>query len=259
MRLLTAKELAVFDAIVDQYTESETVTDIFIYDLKTGQRFLNKNNIDLEISIGEQWNILTQLAKEKFIKLDLMNEYGNNGEGDKIIKWVFGTDWAREFVQMSSAIEECYKKYGSKIFINLSVKDIGYIRRTFQPAYKTKLIPNYDHLKLDVICSDGYTYTLKAFNQSSTRPYTVFYHIYSKHPDSYIDNETLSEELENIAKDEYIPKIYEKNDTIKETLSSHIELKPESMRINVIAQQSVAQLERIKEEAIKITKTKAKK
>ena len=259
MRLLTPQEKAVFEAIVNQRLRGDVVGDIFRYDLKEGQQFLHDNNASVMLNIdhGQQWNIINQLAKDGFISIDLMNIYEvkNSGNGpSQVIKWVYGTDWARKYIQMSMSIDDCFKKYSSSVFIKLSLNDINRINMEAKPTFRTKLLLDEDPLKVGVLCEDGNIYTLKAFNRESGKPHDAF--IYAYYAEKEVDNVELSEHVADVEEDEYVAKIYERNETINTILSAHIKLYRDRMQVQIIAEQTPAQLAAIKERAIRVTRYK---
>ena len=255
MRVLTLEEKAVFDAIVAQRKSGKVIGDIFQYDLIEGQQYLHDKNTSIKYAIdhGQQWNIIIRLAKDGIIKIDIMNVY----KGGKIA-WVFNTDWARKYVQMSMSDEDCYKKYGCRVFINISLMDIKVIYETCCPAYKATLsVDKTDSLTLIVNCA-GYNCHFKAFDNNG-RPYQVFMYAY-KRPGKLIKSDVLSKEVNGVAEDEYMASgIFLKNTTIKEVLSDFVYLKePHGIRVDKEAELTVERFKMIKTAAKSVTVVKKK-
>ena len=156
MRQLTDQECAVFDAVIDQFKKSGTIDGLFIYDLVVGQQYLRENNTSIinGISPIDQYNILLKLAKDGILRVNLMT-VNEDKNGKRKIGWVLNTDWAPKYVQGDMSIEECYKKYETRIFILLFDEEINRINTMCRPAYQAHLIFDNDNYSLFHIHIDG--------------------------------------------------------------------------------------------------------
>ena len=255
MRVLTLEEKAVFDAIVAQRKSGKVIGDIFKYNFIAGQQYLHDKGTSIKYAIdhGQQWNIITRLAKDGIISIDIMNIY----EGGKIA-WVFNTDWAREHIQMSMDIKDCYKKHGPCVFINISLLDIKTIIEKYRPAHKAALsFDKKDPLTLVVRCS-GFDCRFKAFDDGG-RPYQVFKYVYDRQGE-LIDSEELSENVDGVSKNEFIASgVFSRNTTIKKVLSNFVYLKePHGIRVDREVELTVERFEMIKAAAKSVTVVKKK-
>ena len=255
MRVLTPEEKAVFDAIVAQRKSGKVIGDIFKYDFIAGQQYLHDKNTSIKYAIdhGQQLNIIMQLAKDGIISIDIMNVY----KGGRIA-WVFNTDWAREHIQMSMDIKDCYKKYGPCVFINISLLDIKTIIEKYRPAYKATLsFDKKDLLTLVVRCS-GFDCRFKAFDNNG-RPYQVFKYAYDRQGE-LIDSEELSENVKGVSKNEFIASgVFLRNTTIRKTLSDFVYLEePHKIRVDGLAELTPERFKTIKAATKKVTAVKKK-
>ena len=263
---LTSTEKAVLRAILKQRKAREfsdarkmemlSNPDIFIYDIKEGQLFIDGLKIfqKYEVGYAEQLKVIRDLAKREIIRADWVVNSGTADEPKYVL--ANNSDWVKNKFYGDEFLSDYYKAdMENTYYINLSMNEIKVIFDKYLRKYKARLF--IDCACLIVTC-DNEKYRLPCLHEDE-RPYVII-SFAMEHLGKKISKEAVNKKLEreNEDRDEgdrystigdkvTFAKVFERNTTIRETLSPFIELKSKYMRIVEEAELSSEQLTLIKE------------
>ncbi|MBQ6130500.1 hypothetical protein IJI72_02325 [Candidatus Saccharibacteria bacterium] len=255
---LTSVEKAVLEAVFEQRKARELSSiqeiemfsnpDVFVYDVKRGQFFIDrlKRFQEYEISYAEQLDALRSLTGRGIIQADWV--VNNGAPDDPQCTLANGFDWAQNKFSEYEMLSDYYKADLNNIyFVNLSINNIKIIFDKYLREHQAQLSKDYVCL---VVTCDNEEYRFPCLHDEK-RPYEVISYA-MEHFGEKITKEELNEVLKTKGHDPIgdIPfgKVFERNHTIREVLSPFIELKPKYMRVVENVKLTSRQLTLIKEE-----------
>lgn len=207
LRNLEPEEWAVLEAIFSQCCSISGSDYVFEYNFTKTQEYLIENGIIVkyELTKLKQFEIINKLANDRIIDVDYIvdakwiNKYravytssARPIESGQDLFWAKQTDWAYDTFQLGGlvSIRECYDKYGSAIFIRMSLHDIKSIEEKYRKNHEVQLKFDGINSCLSLRIDDKEWRRISQLHSGGV-PYQVLHSAYCDHPNQTITRSEL--------------------------------------------------------------------
>lgn len=235
MARITSKptlEEAVLGAILDQQEKLEPLfvglcdPDVFLYSTSAGQKFIDDLNAFEKYEVGdaEQLKTIRNLAMRNIIEADWVIK--NSSSNDPKYLLANNTSWAQEAFSINNTFADDDCDLSNQYYIKMGTNDAKAIYNNLKRYPAQLSIDFWPHL---VVSCDGKQYFFSCPKEGG-RPYKIIaYVLRPENRNRPIFKKELNEiEGVTIGEKEAIgSKVFEKNTTIRETLSPFIESVPD--------------------------------
>ena len=258
---LGLKEIAVLNAIIALRLNSEN--DILEYDRKAVQEQLNRTNDskNLLITLDVQRKIVMDLSERGILITDQITDnrfdnmfhlhidpYCTNFSNSRpSYSWAHQTSWARKEFQEKEGLsaEEAYAKYGGKLFIRMTTRDIAAIDYNYMPSHKVRIAfdkRNPHHLCMQI---DNERWKCISRLDPNQPPYKILKYAVA-HPGASITRKDLSDN--NIVKESRSlrTQVFSDNEKVKTLIPLLLEIDSDSILYKGSAFVTLRELDELK-------------
>lgn len=257
---LGPKEMAVLDAIITLRLNSDD--DIFEYDCKEVQKILNQagDSKRLLITLDIQRDIVTSLSKRHILDTDQIidNRFDNMfhlridpycfevPKSPADFSWANQTHWAyRRFQENGKiSIEDAYAKYGDKLFIRLTTKDIEYIDYNYRASHEVQLAFDKKNPHLLLKIDNGRWHCISRLDAKQS-PYLILKYACA-HPGRQITRSELSEKKVVTESRSLISQVFSDNVSVKVLNHLLLEIDSDSIIFRRSVKTTLCEINRLK-------------
>ena len=264
-RILNENEEPIIDAIISQRAEIID-GDVLVYsELKT-QKELHKKGIWAKNKIDpfKQFTIINNLAEDGIIdanylvNVSFINTYRSlfaperpQIESEFEHVWMRQTDWTFSHVQCNGkyTTDDIYEKYGSSLFINMSIDDINAIEDKYKASHAVYARINPDRLSIDIRFDKEKKWHVAATFKDDKAQFLIARYALSKRAGDYVDRAEIYKKLDiDVRKKSLVSQVYGDNPRMKKLIPILIELDSDEILIRKSKKITLSQMNELKKE-----------
>ena len=254
-RNFTPEEEAVLDLIIERREESGRNDDLFIYDVRSGQKKLNSNGNAQKYGIGlpQQHEIIrrlaedSELAKDCIINADWIIAFDSGGTDYKFARHNDGTwlDKTEKNYEIAPIFFSSKNELENFYYIQLSFEQIKVMHDNYRAKYSCTLSYDDEKCRFVVTRNDtGEKYTIRNSRLKCGFPPFKVLLAAMQSKEKYIERDDIG--IDQIKGKSIATQVFDDNSVVRNELAPFVELKPDSIRIHPTTNLSLAQLEYLK-------------
>ena len=258
LRELTPEEKLILGLIIEQRERSGRDDDLFIYDVRLGQRKLSFNGAAVKygIDLSQHHEIIrrltedTTLPKDCLINADWIVAFDSGGINYKFAyhdeTWLDGVE---ENYEISPIFFNNKKDLENFYYVQLNFRQIKTINENYIIQYSCALSYDDEKCRFFVTRDDNEEKYIISNNRlkNGCPPFKVLLAAFQS-DDNYIERDDLIERhnLKQITGKSISTQVFDDNSVVRNELATFVDLKSDSIRIYPKAKLSLARLEALK-------------